>query len=310
MVVALQLRVRGRDFNMTVFVDDEDENDDAMDSEQLADFAYRLNADTHVEFQRRGLKLLVDFAGSVTAPSGGGSRAPLADLSDALGWSRLTLTSTGDAFFRAEEIVTFFDALVDGTLLDQFDNVLFFGAGPSGHAALSFALAAPLSRVLAIDPVTPPDALGDLARYHPGAENLETAADIWILRGPDEKAALACDNAAFVEANCALLGADIAVELMRLGVLDNIIMEAMDGTLTRLAILRALRSRRNNSGWLRAFYARVVATGRPMLEALVARNIAHRMNAPRYAARLEELSAEMRRDGIRLPECRTGTDAA
>ena len=73
-------------------------------------------------------------------------------MRDALGWSHLCLVCDGDTWFRDRHVFGFFDRLIDEGFFDNFEQVLFYGAGPCGYAAAAFSVASPGARVLALQP--------------------------------------------------------------------------------------------------------------------------------------------------------------
>lgn len=80
------------------------------------------------------------------------------------GWSHLCLVSDGDTWFRTPEVYDYIDELIDEGFFEQFDQVLFFGAGPCAYAACTYSVAAPGALVLAIpaagDAEPRPDRMG------------------------------------------------------------------------------------------------------------------------------------------------------
>ncbi|MGR3616039.1 MAG: phosphoadenosine phosphosulfate reductase, partial [Paracoccaceae bacterium] len=68
------------------------------------------------------------------------------------GWSHLCFVSDGDTWFRDSRVFGFFDQLIDDGFFEDFDSVLFYGAGPCGYAASAFSVAAPGARVIAVQP--------------------------------------------------------------------------------------------------------------------------------------------------------------
>lgn len=299
---------------------DDDPDGDAMDSEDLADFAYALTPEHFIRFERRGPQLLVSFEGVQGQETPLSSRRPRLDaLAREQDWSVLSLVSQGLSYFRAPEIVTFFDALVDGTLLDQFDDVLFYGAGAGGHAALSYALTAPGCRVLALSPqvaVGPEAAEWDGrnralrkvqtgGRYLPVPANLLAAQKVYVAHDAaspeDRRHAGLLDGPSVVHLRARYLGADLEEALIEFGVLDDLVAAAMAGTLDPLDFARALRARRDNPAYLRRIVSRLIDAERPVLEALVVRNVATRTGRQRYAKRYEKLAARLAQRGIRVP---------
>ena len=225
---------------------DEDDDSDEMDSAELENFSYALNARHHVSFQRRGPALLISFdAVPDQALALSQKHARLDALAREMDWSLLSLVSRGDTWFRDAEVITFFDALADGTLLDQFETVLFYGAGSGGHAALSYALAAPFSRILAMSPLPSEGSGATTDRYAPAAENLAVAEHVFVPQDPAHAdGTLGAPN--LMPLSCRHMGQKLEETLIDFGILDDVVCDAMDGVLTEAAFYRLLRARR---GW-------------------------------------------------------------
>lgn len=68
------------------------------------------------------------------------------------GWLHLSIISDGDTCFRDPNVYAYFDRLVDDEFFNDFDQVVFYGAGPRGYAAAAFSVAAPGATVVAIQP--------------------------------------------------------------------------------------------------------------------------------------------------------------
>lgn len=304
-------------------VDDlDDDEDDPADMPQ-SDFAYDLNRNHFVQMKRRGEQLLVVFE---TLPADtedmSAHETQLSELADEMNWSVLTLTSRGVTWFRDEQVVAFFDAMVDGTLLDSFDDVLLYGAGPAGHAALSFAICAPLSRVLALAPHTAmsPDVLewdtrfpqaakiefGD--RYPPSRASLGVLDEVYAAYDPevreDARHARMLEADTVLPLMCRRLGSNLERVLVEFGILEDIVSEAMEGTLNELSFYRALRARRQNPAYLRGLVSRLDDADRPYLEALAVRNIYERQGRRRFARRFKQLEEQLAKSGTIVPPSR------
>lgn len=103
-----------------------------------------LGAHHFAAFVRSGDTLLVTFEtiGGMRALSD--TAAPLGwELVTGLGWSHLCLASDGDTWFRDEDVYEYVDALIDDGFFDDFEQVIFYGAGPCAYAAAAFSVAAP-----------------------------------------------------------------------------------------------------------------------------------------------------------------------
>ncbi|MCP4820726.1 MAG: phosphoadenosine phosphosulfate reductase, partial [Shimia sp.] len=97
--------------------------------------------------------LLVTFETIQGIQKRGDTGQPLGfELVRELGWSHLCLLCDGNTWFRDPEVIAYFDRLTDDGFFDEFDQVIFYGAGTCGYAAAAFSLAAPGATVIAIKP--------------------------------------------------------------------------------------------------------------------------------------------------------------
>lgn len=305
--------------------DDDDLADDAEEAE-IGDFAYALNETHFVRLTRRGPKLLVIFE-SAPAKTDDLARhsCTLSELAGEMGWSVLALVSRGHTWFRDGEVIAFFDALVDGTLLDMFDDVLFYGTGSAGHAALGFSICAPLGRVLALAPhvrfdpevrawdsrFPQADRVDFEGRYPVDPSSLAAAEAVFAVYDPEVKEDAA--QVGFLEGSSVVplvgwrMGPNPEGLFQELGILDDVVSDAMEGELDQLGFYRLLRARRDNPAYLRGLVARLIEADRPLLEGLVVRNIAERLNKGRYARRLKQIEADLAASGLSLPPSRNSS---
>ena len=241
---------------------DVDDDDDAREADAAEGFAYDLDPAHHVAFTRRGPRLLVSFTAlDAGAPSLALARPAAADAAEALGWSHLSLTSRGLTWFRSEPVISFFDAMTDGTLLDEHAQALFYGAGAGGHAALAYALCAPGARVLALAPQV---ALGDRAapwdtrfdahedvdfatRYPVRPESLQAAENVTVMIDPaateDRRHAEALRGVAGLLA-LPDAGSGIEAQLVARDLLGDVLGAAMEGALDQSRLDALTRARR------------------------------------------------------------------
>lgn len=264
--------------------------------------------------------LLVTFERAADILSEPADGQPLAaTLAEAAGWSRLTLVSEGESWFRDPAIYAYFDRLEDEGFFDGYDRVIFYGAGPCGYAAAAYSVAAPGAVVIALNPqatLEPARAGWDdrfraarrldfTSRYGFAPDMAQAAAQVFVIYDPTSApdamhaALFGGDNVTRLRAP--LGGPDIQAEMMALGVLPELVDAAGEAHLTPLVFHRLYRARRRHLPYLRRLVDRLEAAERPWLAALACRNIAARLKRPRFArrqARLEELLAE---DGRALP---------
>lgn len=115
-------------------------------------------------------------------------------------WSLLSILSTGDNWFRAPDLMAFFDSLKASGFFDSFSQVIFLGFGPAnGHAACAYASAAPGAMVLTSAPAATldPELAGfdrrfrrdrarDFTRYGDAAALAATAREVVLLYDPTD----------------------------------------------------------------------------------------------------------------------------
>ena len=224
-------------------------------------------------------------------------------------WSHLCIASDGDTWFRAEEIYAYMDRLIDDGFFDEFDQVLFYGAGPCGYAAAAYSVAAPGAAVVAIQPQATldpritewDDRFTDMricdftTRYGYAPDMLDAAARVFVLYDPKETLD-AMHAALFTRPNVTKLrmprmGDALQTDLLELDQLDPLLQAAAEGTLDTARFAELYRARRDYLPYLRNLAQALASQGRePLLEALYA-NVTARMNAPRFARRLERIRA-------------------
>ena len=234
-----------------------------------------------------------------------------------LGWSHLCILSQDQSWFRDPAIYAFFDRISDDGFFDEFDNVLFYGAGPCGYAACAYSVAAPGARVVALNPqatLTPSLAgwdkrfegsrrmsFADRYGYAPDMIDAADKAHIFYTPGVPEDTIHA---ALFRRSNVELyelprLGAAPEKTLLEMQLLFRILVQAATGKLTRHRVFRMLRARRDSRRYLCTLLNRVQAANHPLLAAMLCANVVSRMHAPRFArtlAALEKAAAEGRLD--------------
>jgi len=117
-------------------------------------FFERLGPDHLALFVQEGDTLLVSFdrAARVFAQEPDGL-PPGFEAVQRKEWSLLSILSLNDSWFRAPDLMAFFDSLAGAGFFDSFSQVIFLGFGPgAGHAACAYSSAAPGALVLASAP--------------------------------------------------------------------------------------------------------------------------------------------------------------
>lgn len=229
------------------------------------------------------------------------------DLVRNLGWSHLCLVSDGDTWFRNDQIYAFFDQLIDDGFFEEFDKVVFYGAGPCGYAAAAFSVAAPGATVLAIQPQATLDArltewddrftemrrTSFVDRYGYAPDMIDAADHAYIIYDPYERLD-AMHAALFARSNVTRLrmpfmGSAVQTRLIEMEILYPILSQVGAGKLSEQSFFKLARARRNNGGYLKGVMAHLDSQDRPYLVALLCRNVTQRLRAPRFRRRLQGL---------------------
>ncbi|MGR3758844.1 phosphoadenosine phosphosulfate reductase [Roseobacteraceae bacterium NS-SX3] len=241
------------------------------------------------------------------------------DLVKNLGWSHMCVISDGDTWFRDNRIYGFFDQLIDDGFFDEFDRVVFYGAGPCGYAAAAYSVASPGATVVAVQPQATLDPrmtewddrftemrmTSFTDRYGYAPDMLDAAAKAYVIYDPYEQLD-AMHAALFARKNVTRLrvpnlGGTVQTRLIEMEILYQIVTLAGAGKLTERTFYRLYRARRNNSAYLRNVMNRLDQTDRPYLVTLLCRNAASRLRAPRFRRRLEGLEKRAEAGEFQMP---------
>lgn len=242
-------------------------------------------------------------------------------------WSHLCIASDRDTWFRDRHVIGFFDQMIDEGFFDDYETVLFYGAGPCGYAAAAFSVAAPGARVLAIQPQATLDPritewddrftemrrTDFTTRYGFAPDMLDASAGAYVLFDPTETldamhAALFA-RSGVTQFRLRNMGDALQSDLMEMKVLTTLIRQAAEGSLDDLSFAQAYRARRTYPGYLRRVMAALDTAERTDLTYMMARNVTSRMKAPRFQRRLAEIEAE-RSAGTDAPAENANPEAA
>ena len=236
------------------------------------------------------------------------------------GWSHLSLLADRDTWFRSRHIWSYFDRLVDDGFFEDFDQVIFYGAGTCGYAAAAYSVTAPGSTVIAVSPQATLDAQltewddrfthmrrTDFSRRYGYAPDMVEAADrAFIVYDPGEEldamhaTLFARPNVTRVRYRRGGAGA-IDSDLRAMGVFEDLLDLASDGELTGDNFNRVLRARREHLPYLRALLARVQVEDRPWLTVLLCRAALKTHRTPRFRHFLEQAAHQLQSEGRRVP---------
>lgn len=232
---------------------------------------------------------------------------PLAfDVCGDRGWSHLSLIAKTQTWFRDKPVWNYFDRLVDYGFFEDFDTVIFYGAGMCGYAAAAFSVVAPGAKVILISPQATLDRsltqwdtrfpsarrLDFSDRYSYAPDMIEAASQALVVYDPDE-AEDSMHASLFRGANVihqryhrGRAGA-IEADFRALGLISVLAEHAAEGALTTWDIGQILKSRKRHVPYLRALLARVLAEDRPHLTAMLCRAVLEEKPIPRFSQHLQ-----------------------
>lgn len=208
-------------------------------------------------------------------------------------WSHLTLLATAMDWYRAPEIYAYFDGLVDHGFFEEFDTVVFYGAGLCAYAAAAYSVVAPGAQVILVAPqatLARPETEWDArfpnarrldfrSRYGYAPDMIEAADAALLLFDPDESEDAM--HASLFDAPNILhhryrrgRSGNIDADLRALGLIGALAEAAVEERLAEPAIVaRIMQARKRHMPYLRALLARVLAEDRPALTARLCRAV-------------------------------------
>lgn len=272
-------------------------------------------------FIEDGDTLLVSFETMTGIEALSETRTPLGfDMVRDHGWSSLSLLSHGDTWFRDPQVYGFFDQLLDDGFFDEFERVIFYGAGPCGYAAAAYSVAAPGARVLLLQPqatLDPRIAEWDdrfiemrredfTSRYGYGPDMIDAADQAYVLFDPRERLD-AMHAALFTRRNVTphrlrFFGGALQTDMRMLDLLPKLLLATAEGALDHRRFSEMFRARRGYPPYLRKLLAHLDGQRRDPLTRMLCRNVSTRMNAPRFRRRLAQLdAAAAKRDAQSAP---------
>ncbi len=242
------------------------------------------------------------------------------EFAERRGWSHLSLIARRETWFRSPHVWRFFDRQIDSGFFEEFDKVVFYGAGMGGYGAAAFSVAAPGATVIVVAPqatLLPERARWDdrfddqrlrdfTSRYGYAPDMAEAAHEVYIVHDPGERED-AMHAALFHGPHINRIhyrrggAGSIDADLRNLGVLDAAFDAIASKSLSAMTFYSALRARRHHTPWLRANMGRIIGAERPYLSGLFARAALNLQDVPRFRKVLEGAEEELARQGRSLP---------
>lgn len=241
------------------------------------------------------------------------SGMPLAfDICERRGWSHLSLIAEQQDWFRDPRIWAYVDRLVDYGFFDDFDRVIFYGAGMCGYAAAAYSVAAPGATVIALAPQATLDRqrtdwdgrfpstkrLDFSSRYGYAPDMLEAAEVAFVVYDPDETedamhaSLFRGPNVHRFRYRRGRAGA-IEADLRNMALISKLADSATEGHLTPASFARTMKARKRHVPYLRALLARVLAEERPHLTRQLCRAVLAEQPIPRFKHHLEAAERQL-----------------
>ena len=277
-------------------------------------YFHQLGANHFGFFLDEGTTLLVTFE-SLSSVLARPAQLPLAfDQAKANGWSLLTLIADGETWFRDPAIYAFFDRQVDDAFFEDFDRVLFYGAGMGGYAACAYSVAAPGAQVLALNPRATLDPsqtrwdnrsrlasrLDFTSRYGYAPDMLEGCARATVIHDPvivpDAMQAALFRAPYITRLSARNMGEALEPHFVATEILPPLIEQAMAAKLTTESFSKLWRVRRNYLPYLKNLLSLSEQAGRSGHERMICNSVLQRVRAPRFVKRLARLNALENRD--------------
>ncbi|WP_108894231.1 phosphoadenosine phosphosulfate reductase [Palleronia abyssalis] len=283
----------------------------------------QLDADHTATFLPRGGALIVSFEETDETLARATGLPVAFDFAEEKSWSVLHIAARRRTWFRGDAVFSFFDELSDDVLFDEYDRVIFFGAGTGGYAAAAYSVAAPGARVIAVSPF----ASADLARAGwdsrvrdtlevQGAPRYAFAPEMIVAA---EEAFILFDKTSLFEHVHASLfygdnvtrlavpglgwirGVPLERSLEGIGALHPLVQGFGLGALDRVGAYGLLRARYRHNPYLRALLDRTVERGGDRLTARLCQKVLSQGKAPAFRRRLREARARLEAEGT-LPD--------
>jgi len=238
------------------------------------------------------------------------------------GWSSLAVYSQGETWFRDPAVYSLFDTLIDECFFQDFDRVLFCGAGAGGYAAAAFSVAAPGADLLLIRPQATLDpARTEWDRRYPQMRRAdwtgrygyapalaEAAQAITIVYDPfspeDAMHAALFPHDHALRLRTPRLGDRIERDLAAMDLLMPMIRLAGKGHLSAQRFGKLYRRRRTHLPYLRRVLTALERSDRPCLAGIWARAALRGQSAPRLKKGLQSAEATLQAKGRSLPPAR------
>lgn len=278
-------------------------------------------------FSDQGPVLLVSFETVSGVRAAGGGQMPLGyQIAAPRGWSSLTILAHEDSWYRDRAVFGFFDRLTDDAFFEDFDRVVFYGAGMGGYGAAAFSVVAPGATVLALAPQASLDMsvaewdrrfmsarrLDFTTRYGFAPDMIEGAGKVFLLYDPlmqiDAVHVAMFRGSHVTRLRARHIGRDPQAELARMNVLRPLIDAACTGTLSAHRFARLWRARQTHAQYLGRLVGRVQSMNRPERLVRVLRASVAKVDHPQLRAALSRAEEALARQKLDTARARKNND--
>ncbi|WP_417586256.1 phosphoadenosine phosphosulfate reductase [Pararhodobacter oceanensis] len=271
-------------------------------------------------FSDLGTVLLVSFETLPGVRGAGGAQMPLGyQIAAPRGWSSLSIVAHEPTWYRDNHVFGFFDRLIDDAFFEDFDRVVFYGAGMGGYGAAAFSVAAPGCTVLALAPQATLDTdkaewdrrflrarrLNFTDRFGFAPDMTDGCDKVFIVYDPiqqvDAVHAAMFRGPQIVKLRARHIGRDPQAELARINVLRQLIDAACAGTLNADRFYRLWRARRQHPQFLGRLVGRIQSQERPKRLVQALRAALEQVDHPQLRGALAKAEAALEKSQASQP---------
>lgn len=233
------------------------------------------------------------------------------NVADALDASLLLIHAEGPTWYRSDPLFDFMDGLTDDGFFDDFDTVLFVGAGMGAYGAGAFSVAAPGAEVLLIQPIATLErdkvpwemrnraswALPWGPRYSYAPRSIAAANKVTVIFDPTET--LDAMHASLFQAShvehlrIPHAGPHVLALLHGMHVLQPICSDLLEGKLTPARFGRLWRARREYAPYLKGLLKKLLALDRPIMTKRLCEHAVERSDTPVFRRQLNLANQEL-----------------
>jgi hypothetical protein len=228
-------------------------------------------------------------------------------IAQEMGWSYLALIADGETWFRDAAVYSYFDRLVDDAFFEDFNATVFMGADMAAYAACAYSVTAPGATVLAFNPRATMDIeragwdnrsraarrIEFRSRYGYAPDMTEGTGQVFAFHDPgillDAMHVSLFAGPWVTPIRMPHVGGRTEWAIGQMGLMPDLLQQAMKGTLTTVTWAQMWRARRGFGPYLKGILAANEEAGKTQRAIAVCSSVTKRLNAPRFRRRMAEL---------------------